>query len=43
MIFHEVMQTATKTFIRVVTKIQKDWLVEYAPDFYQVANKSQIT
>ncbi|KAI9819407.1 MAG: hypothetical protein M1832_003969 [Thelocarpon impressellum] len=35
-IFHEVMETGAKTFIRDVTKIQKDWLLEYAPDFYHV-------
>ncbi|KAH0543849.1 hypothetical protein FGG08_001888 [Glutinoglossum americanum] len=35
-IFHEVMETRNKTFIRDVTKIQKDWLLEYAPEFYQI-------
>ncbi|PGH15821.1 hypothetical protein AJ79_02202 [Helicocarpus griseus UAMH5409] len=35
-IFHEIMQTGTKTFIRDVTKIEKSWLLEYAPDYYQV-------
>ena len=35
-IFHEVMETGGKTFIRDVTKIEKDWLLEYAPDFYQL-------
>ena len=29
------METANKTFIREVTKIDKGWLLEYAPDFYQ--------
>lgn len=35
-IFHEVMETGTKTFIRDVTKIEKSWLVEYAPEFYKI-------
>jgi ATP-dependent RNA helicase DDX35 len=35
-IFHEVMETGNKTFIRDVTKIEKGWLVEYAPGFYKI-------
>ncbi len=35
-LFHEVMETGDKTFIREVTKIEKGWLVEYAPDFYRI-------
>ncbi|TVY15360.1 putative ATP-dependent RNA helicase [Lachnellula arida] len=35
-VFHEVMETGNKTFIRDVTKIEKSWLVEYAPDFYKI-------
>jgi ATP-dependent RNA helicase DDX35 len=35
-IFHEVMETGNKTFIRDLTKIEKGWLLEYAPDFYQL-------
>jgi ATP-dependent RNA helicase DDX35 len=35
-IFHEVMETGDKTFIREVTKIEKGWLVEYAPEFYKI-------
>lgn len=35
-IFHEVMETGSKTFIRDVTKIEKGWLVEYAPEFYKI-------
>jgi ATP-dependent RNA helicase DDX35 len=35
-IFHEVMETGNKTFIRDVTKIEKAWLVEYAPGFYKI-------
>lgn len=35
-IFHEVMETGNKTYIRDITKIEKKWLLEYAPEFYQV-------
>ncbi|MCJ1232581.1 hypothetical protein MMC14_000534 [Varicellaria rhodocarpa] len=35
-IFHEIMETGNKTFIRDVTKIQKGWLLEYASDYYQI-------
>jgi ATP-dependent RNA helicase DDX35 len=35
-IFHEVMETGSKTFIRDVTKIEKGWLTEYAPEFYKI-------
>jgi ATP-dependent RNA helicase DDX35 len=35
-IFHEVLETANKTFIREITKIEKNWLLEYAPDFYTI-------
>ncbi|KAI1494485.1 P-loop containing nucleoside triphosphate hydrolase protein [Biscogniauxia mediterranea] len=34
-IFHEVMETGNKTFIRDITKIEKGWLLEYAPGFYK--------
>ncbi|KAF5691778.1 ATP-dependent RNA helicase DHX35 [Fusarium circinatum] len=34
-IFHEAMETGSKIFIRDVTKIEKGWLMEYAPEFYQ--------
>lgn len=37
-IFHEVMETGEKTFIRDVTKIEKGWLLEYAPEFYKVTD-----
>ncbi|KAL1643656.1 hypothetical protein SLS58_004671 [Diplodia intermedia] len=33
-IFHEIMETANKTFIRDITKIEKGWLLEYAPQYY---------
>ncbi|KAG0652571.1 DEAH box 35 [Hyphodiscus hymeniophilus] len=35
-IFHEVMETGNKTFIRDVTKIEKGWLVEYAAGYYKI-------
>ncbi|MCJ1283936.1 hypothetical protein MMC26_003267 [Xylographa opegraphella] len=35
-LFHEVMETGTKTFIRDVTKIQKSWLLEYASEYYKI-------
>lgn len=30
------MQTGEKTYIRDVTKIEKSYLLEYAPDYYRV-------
>lgn len=36
-IFHEVMETGDKTFIRDITKIEKSWLLEYAPEFYKTS------
>ncbi|KAJ5151849.1 ATP-dependent RNA helicase DHX35 [Penicillium capsulatum] len=35
-IFHEIMQTGDKTYIRDVTKIEKKYLVEYAPEYYRI-------
>jgi ATP-dependent RNA helicase DDX35 len=35
-IFHEVVETGNKIFIRDITKIEKGWLLEYAPDFYKI-------
>ncbi|GLI73513.1 hypothetical protein PoHVEF18_001731 [Penicillium ochrochloron] len=35
-IFHEIMQTGNKTYIRDVTKIEKSYLLEYAPEYYRV-------
>jgi ATP-dependent RNA helicase DDX35 len=34
-IFHEVMETGNKIYIRDISKIEKGWLLQYAPDFYQ--------
>lgn len=30
------MQTGNKTYIRDVTKIEKSYLLEYAPEYYRV-------
>jgi ATP-dependent RNA helicase DDX35 len=30
------MQTGEKTFIRDITKIEKNFLLEYAPNYYRV-------
>lgn len=30
------MQTGEKTYIRDVTKIDKGYLLEYAPEYYQI-------
>ncbi|KAK5168306.1 uncharacterized protein LTR77_006875 [Saxophila tyrrhenica] len=35
-VFGEVVETGEKTFIRDVTKIEKGWLMEYAPEYYRV-------
>lgn len=35
-VFTEVMETGEKVFIRDVTKIEKGWLTEYAPEYYRV-------
>ncbi|KOS21937.1 putative ATP-dependent RNA helicase [Escovopsis weberi] len=42
-IFHEVMETGDKTFIRDLTKIEKSWLVEYAPEFYSLTDSRTNT
>lgn len=34
-VFQKVMEVGEKTYVREVTKIEKDWLVEYAPEFYK--------
>ncbi|PSK37379.1 hypothetical protein B9Z65_2121 [Elsinoe australis] len=36
-IFHEIMETGNKTFIRDITKIEKAWLTEYAPTYYKLS------
>ena len=35
-IFHEMLETGNKIFIRDITKIEKQWLLDYAPEFYKV-------
>jgi ATP-dependent RNA helicase DDX35 len=35
-IFHEIMETGKKTYIRDITKIERKWLIEYAPHFYKL-------
>lgn len=35
-IFQQVMETSNKIFIRDITKIERNWLTELAPDFYQI-------
>lgn len=35
-VFHEIMQTGDKTYIRDITKIEKGYLLEYAPEYYKV-------
>ncbi|RDL39150.1 uncharacterized protein BP5553_03490 [Venustampulla echinocandica] len=35
-VFHEVMETGGKTYIRDASRIEKGWLVEYAPEFYKI-------
>lgn len=37
-IFHEVMETGDKKFIRDITKIEKEWLTEYAPEYYKLTS-----
>ncbi|KAH7320901.1 P-loop containing nucleoside triphosphate hydrolase protein [Stachybotrys elegans] len=38
-IFHEVMEAGEKKMIRDITKIEKDWLLEYGAEFYTVSKK----
>lgn len=35
-IFHEILESGTKTFIRDVTKIERSWLLEFAPEYYKM-------
>ncbi|KAI7155023.1 ATP dependent RNA helicase [Hortaea werneckii] len=35
-VFTEIMETGEKTYIRDVTKIEKGWLTEYAPEYYRI-------
>jgi ATP-dependent RNA helicase DDX35 len=40
-IFHQVMETGDKTYIKDITKVEKDWLLEYAPEFYEVSTQQR--
>ncbi|KAE8379441.1 P-loop containing nucleoside triphosphate hydrolase protein [Aspergillus bertholletiae] len=35
-IFHEILQTGEKIFIRDITKIERSYLLQYAPNYYAV-------
>jgi ATP-dependent RNA helicase DDX35 len=35
-IFHEVLETKAKIYIRDLTTIKMDWLTEYAPEYYRI-------
>lgn len=36
-IFHEIMETGSKIFIRDITKVERSWLVEYGGDYYKLS------
>jgi ATP-dependent RNA helicase DDX35 len=36
-IFHDIMETGNKIYIREITKIERAWLLELAPQFYQTS------
>jgi ATP-dependent RNA helicase DDX35 len=38
-IYHEIMETRGKIYIRDLTTIEMDWLTEYAPDYYRVKQR----
>ncbi|KAI0200636.1 P-loop containing nucleoside triphosphate hydrolase protein [Astrocystis sublimbata] len=38
-IFHEVMETGNKIFVRDITKIEKSWLLEYSSGFYSTNSR----
>ncbi|KAF2277349.1 P-loop containing nucleoside triphosphate hydrolase protein [Westerdykella ornata] len=38
-IYHEIMETKNKIYIRDLTTIEMDWLVEYAPEYYRVRQR----
>ncbi|CED83397.1 pre-mrna splicing factor [Phaffia rhodozyma] len=40
-VYHEVVQT-TKNFMRDITVIEKDWLTELAPHFYEIKERPRI-
>lgn len=38
-IYHEIMETKGKIYIRDLTTIEMDWLTEYAPEYYKVKQR----
>ncbi|KIW01392.1 uncharacterized protein PV09_07159 [Verruconis gallopava] len=36
-LFHEIMETANKIFIREVSKIERSWLIEYGGGYYKIS------
>ncbi|KAF2750162.1 ATP dependent RNA helicase-like protein [Sporormia fimetaria CBS 119925] len=38
-IYHEIMETRDKTYIRDLTTVEIDWLTEYAPSYYRTKGK----
>jgi ATP-dependent RNA helicase DDX35 len=40
-IFHEILETGDKIFVRDITKIEKNWLLEYAPEYYKESQESK--
>lgn len=41
-VYHELVQT-TKEYMREVTTIEPKWLVEFAPNFYKMADPTKLT
>ncbi|KAA8903152.1 P-loop containing nucleoside triphosphate hydrolase protein [Sphaerosporella brunnea] len=35
-VFHEIVETGKKTYIRDLTKVEKEWLLQCAPEYYKV-------
>lgn len=42
LVYHELVLT-TKEYMREVTTIEPQWLVEYAPAFYRVADPTRLS
>ncbi|KAF2797841.1 P-loop containing nucleoside triphosphate hydrolase protein [Melanomma pulvis-pyrius CBS 109.77] len=38
-IYHEIMETRGKIYIRDLTTVEMDWLTEYAPEYYKIRNR----
>ncbi|KAF2645877.1 P-loop containing nucleoside triphosphate hydrolase protein [Massarina eburnea CBS 473.64] len=38
-IYHEILETKGKVYIRDLTTIEMDWLTEYAPEYYKVKKR----